>query len=167
MSKRIRMCLRLKKTSFAYPKSFVLADEISLDILAKAMMDAYSNSPDNEDDNLDDTLMELERVLSGFYGEFLRDTSFVIMDHEKVQACVLICLYRDEPTITYNFTVSESQRLGYQTLLIGRAAEILFEKGYHSLYLYVNLANKGAHRLYESLGFEEVPLTTLTEIYVD
>ncbi len=167
MSKRIRMSLRLKKTSFTYPKSFVLADEISLETLAEAMMDAYEDSIDYEGETQDDTLIELENVLSGYYGEFLSETSFVIMEHERVQACVLICLYRDEPTITYNFTIKESQRLGYQTLLIGRAAEILFEKGYHSLYLYVNLENKGAVRLYESLGFREVPLTTVTEIFID
>ncbi len=167
MSKRIRMCLRLEKTSYSYPKSFVLADEVSLEAMAEAMMDAYQDSFDYEGETLDDTLVELDHVLSGYYGEFLREASFVMMKGEEVQACVLLCLYRDEPTITYNFTRKNAQRLGYQTLLIGRVAEILFEKGYHSLYLYVNLDNQGAVRLYESLGFVEVPLTTLTEIFID
>lgn len=167
MSKRIRMCLRLEKTSFTYPKNFVLVDEVSLEAIAEAMMNAYEDSIDYEGESLDETLVELENVVSGYYGEFISEASFVIMEEEQVQACVLICLYRDEPTITYNFTRKSAQRMGYQTLLIGRAAEILYEKGYHSLYLYVNLDNKGAHRLYESLNFKEVPLTTVTEIFID
>lgn len=167
MSKRIRMCLRLKDTSYTYPKSFVLVDEISLEALAEAMLDSYMGSVDYEGETLDETLVELENVISGDYGEFLSEASFVIIDNEEVQACILICLYRGEPTVTYNFTRKSAQRMGYQTLLIGRSAEILYEKGYHSLYLYVHLENKGALRLYESLGFQEVPLTTLTEIFID
>lgn len=167
MSKRIRMCLRLKDTSYTYPKSFVLADEVSLEAIAEAMMDAYRDSVDYEGETLDDTLEELENVMSGYYGEFISEASFVIMDKEVVQACVLICLYRDEPTITYNFTRQSAQRMGYQTLLIGRAAEILYDKGYHSLYLYMHTENKGAYRLYQSLDFQEVPLTTVTEIFID
>ena len=167
MSKRIRMGLRLKDTSYTYPKSFILVDEVSLDALAEAMLDSYVGTVDYEGETFDETLVELDRVISGDYGEFLSEVSFVIMEEEEVQACILICPYRGEPTITYNFTRKSAQRMGYQTLLIGRSAEILYEKGYHTLYLYVHLENKGALRLYESLGFEEVPLTTITEIFVD
>lgn len=167
MSKRIRMSLRLNDENKEFPVKFVPAQKQHLYAMAEAILDAYQDTIDYEGEDLEQTVDELKRVYKGSYGPLMDEASFLLMDEGVVKAGVLVCLYRDEPTITYTFTRKKHQRLGYATLLISKSAYELYKKGYHSLYLYVTVENTGALRLYESLGFVEVPLTTVTEINID
>lgn len=167
MPKRIRMSLRLSPEVFDFPETIIPADSDRLDQIASCFLDAYEGTVDYEGENLQQTKDELRRVYTGYYGQFMEDASFLLFEDDNVQAGLLTCLYRGEPTITYTFTRKSKQRLGYATLLIGLACQVLYKKGYHSLFLYVTIENNDALRLYESLGFEEVPLTTLSEINID
>ncbi|HSP48079.1 MAG TPA: GNAT family N-acetyltransferase, partial [Clostridiaceae bacterium] len=65
------------------------------------------------------------------------------------------------------FTGKEYRRRGYATILIEKASEELRKKGYDSLCLYVTLENSDAVNLYESLGFYEVPITSVTEVITE
>ncbi len=167
MPKRIRMSLRLSDENKEFPVKLVPADEKHLHAIAEAVLDAYQDTIDYEGENLEQTLEELKRVYKGSYGPPIAKPSLLVMDNGIVKAGVLICLFQGEPTITYTFTRKQDQRLGYATLLICNAAYELYKMGYHSLFLYVTVENKGAVRLYESLGFKEVPLSTVTEINID
>lgn len=167
MPKRIRMSLRLSSNRYTYGEPFQEVTEALIPTIAEAILDAYEGTVDDEGDTLAQTIEELHLVFQGTLGPLLRDASLVIQKNGDLASGILLCDYRGEATLTYTFTKKAYQRLGYATLLIGRAAEILYEKGYHSLYLYVTMENKEALRLYESLGFVEVPLTTVSEIYVD
>ena len=167
MPKRIRMSLRLGDENREFPMTFVPAQKKHLYAMAEAVLDAYRDTIDYEGENLEQTLDELKRVYKGSYGPLMEEASFLLMEEDVVRAGVLVCLYRGEPTITYTFTRKTDQRLGYATLLISKSAYELYKMGYHSLYLYVTVENSSAVRLYESLGFIEVPLTTVTEINID
>lgn len=167
MTKRIRMCLRLNGDNGTFPETLRHVEIQYLHAMAEAVLDAYRDTVDYEGEDLDQTMDELTRVFNDYYGPLLTEASFLIMEKEEVKAGVLVCLYRNEPTITYTFTRKKEQRLGYATLLIMKAADVLYRQGHHSLYLYVTVENSGALRLYESLGFSEVPTTTISEINVD
>lgn len=167
MPKRIRMSLRLEEKDFDFPLELTPVKESLLHDIAEAMHNAYEGTIDDEGENLSQTLDELKRLFKGAYGPLMEEASYLVMDGKKVLSAILTCLYRGEPTITYTFTRKEAQRLGYATVLIAKAAEGLYENGYHSLFLYVTVENTPALRLYESLGFIEVPLTTVSEINID
>lgn len=167
MPKRIRMSLRLSKTDYDFPQEILSAEQKYLKEIASCALDAYKDTVDYEGEDLDQTIEEVQRVYEGFYGPFMKEASFIYLEDETVYAGLLTCLYRGEPTITYTFTRKSRQRLGYATQLIGFACQRLYELGYHSLFLYVTTENLDALRLYESLGFQEVPLTTLSEINID
>ncbi|WP_312654241.1 GNAT family N-acetyltransferase [Proteiniclasticum sp.] len=167
MPKRIRMSLRLSDEPMVFSHELVPAEFSYLEVMADAFLDAYRDTVDYEGETLTQTIDEITRVYRGCYGPFMQDSSFLLMENDQVSAGVLVCLYRDEPTITYTFTRKKDQRLGYATLLINRAAFELYKKGFHSLYLYVTVENTDALRLYESMGFTEVPITTVSDINID
>jgi len=167
MPKRIRMSLRLQDKVDDFPFELIPVKETQIMEIAEAMLDAYKGTIDYEGENLSQTIDELKRLFAGSYGPLMEEASYLVMEDKKVQAALLTCLYRGEPTITYTFTRKEAQRLGYATLLIAKAEQELYKNGYHSLFLYVTLENTSAVRLYESLGFIEVPLTTVEEISID
>ncbi|MGB4589758.1 MAG: GNAT family N-acetyltransferase [Clostridiaceae bacterium] len=167
MPKRIRMSLRLQETDFDFPFEITPVKETLINEIADAMLDAYKGTIDDEGENISQTLDELKRLFRGSYGPLMEEASYLVMEDKKVAAALLTCLYRGEPTITYTFTRKDAQRLGYATGLIAKAEQDLYKNGYHSLFLYVTLENTPAVRLYESLGFIEVPITTVNEINID
>ncbi|SFN33666.1 GNAT family N-acetyltransferase [Proteiniclasticum ruminis] len=167
MPKRVRMSLRLSKTDYEFPHEILSAERQYLEEIASCALDAYQDTVDYEGEDLAQTIEEVQRVYAGFYGPLMTEASFIYREDETVYAGLLTCLYRGEPTITYTFTRKSRQRMGYATQLIGLACQRLYELGYHSLFLYVTMENVDALRLYESLGFQEVPLTTLSEINID
>lgn len=167
MSERIRMNRRIEDEVRNFPFELIPAKEALLNSMAEAMLDAYQGSIDYEGENLQQTVDELKRVFRGSYGPLMEEASYLVMEGDQVLSGLLTCLYRGEPSITYTFTRKSAQRLGYATLLINKAFDGLYRSGYHLLFLYVTLTNKGAVRLYESLGFQEVPLTTVTQINID
>lgn len=167
MPKRIRMSLRLQEKDFDFPYEVTPVKETLITEIAEAMYDAYEDTIDYEGENLSQTIDELKRLFTGSYGPLMEEASYLIMEGKNVVSALLTCLYRGEPTITYTFTRKEAQRLGYATALIAKAEQELYRKGFHSLFLYVTLENTPAIRLYESLGFIEVPLTTVNDIQID
>lgn len=167
MPKRIRMSLRLQDKDFDFPYEVTPVKETLITEIAEAMYDAYEGTIDYEGENLSQTIDELKRLFTGSYGPLMEEASYLIMEDNKVVSALLTCLYRGEPTITYTFTRKEAQRLGYATALIAKAEQELYRNGFHSLFLYVTLENTPAIRLYESLGFIEVPLTTVNDIQID
>lgn len=167
LPKRIRMCMDLVEKVSNYPVEIVPVAGLDLMSLGSAMLDAYRDTIDYEGEDLGQTVDELKRLFRGLYGPLVAESSNVIMEDGVIAAGLLVCLYRDEPTITYTFTRKGSRRRGYATILIEKAAEELRKKGYDSLCLYVTLENSDAVSLYESLGFYEVPVTSVTEIITD
>lgn len=167
LPKRIRMCLDLVDKVTNYPVEIVPVSSLDLMSLGAAMLDAYRDTIDYEGEDLGQTVDELRRVFRGFYGPLVLESSNIIQVQGEIAAGLLVCLYRNEPTITYTFTRKEFRRRGYATILIEKAAEELRKKGHDSLCLYVTLENSDAVNLYESLGFYEVPITSVTEIITD
>lgn len=167
LPKRIRMCLDLVEKVSNYPVEIVPASGLDLITLGSAILDAYKGTIDDEGEDLGQTVDDLKRLFRGLYGPLVEESSNVILEDGRIAAGLLVCLYRNEPTITYTFTGKAHRRRGYATILIEKACEELRKKGYDSICLYVTLENSDAVNLYESLGFYEVPITSVTEVITD
>ncbi len=164
MPRRIRMRLDLEDKIRNYNVEITPVTEETIPELAGIMLDAYRDTVDYEGEDLKQTEDELGRVFRGLYGPVLKEASHTIWENGEAAASVLVCLFKHEPTITYTFTRKASKRKGYATALINKAEEELLKQGYRTLHLFVTLENRDAVNLYESLGFYEVPVTTVTEI---
>ena len=156
MSNRIKMKLNLKENFYEQsedvsPVFYEMSSE-----LAKTMLSAYSNSVDFEGDDLEDFENEISNVFKGLYGEFMPDLSSVIEVGDKISSGLLLCIFKDEPTVTYMFTNPIYQRKGIAEKLLNNTCYKLLEKGYSNLYLYLNLDNIPAYNLFDNFGFNEI-----------
>lgn len=159
MVKRIKMSIPLTEQVKNYPTAMIPVDAAYLPGMAEALLDAYQDTVDYEGESYEDALEELSQVLLGRYGPLMQEASWLILDNlGDVAAGVLVCLFQEEPTITYTFTRKTHRRKGYATLLLNKAQDTLYDLGYDNLSLYVTLENKEALNLYECLGFREAPL---------
>jgi RimJ/RimL family protein N-acetyltransferase len=131
--------------------------------LAGLMLDAYQGTVDYSGETADDALREIELTMSGSYGRFLSDCSFVVAAGGELAAACLVTLLDEgrpdeTPLVAFSMTRKGNQRQGIGGALILRSAAALFEKGYPRVALVVTADNTPARRLYEKLGFR--PQTT-------
>lgn len=162
MAKRIKMVKYLD----AYPPSdhdIRPVDKGRIREIAQIMLDSYIGTPDYEGETLHDTIKEIAMVFRGTYGEFLEDASFIALDEdEAIAACLFMCNFKNEPTLTYMFTCKACRHQGYATSLIQAAETALLELGHDRIFLFVSEDNEEALRLYRHQGFMAIPLNSST-----
>ncbi len=84
----------------------------------------------------------------------LWDCSFVAVDGERPVSAVLTSEEQPgRPLLGDVYTHLDWQNRGLATSLIQLAANALLDRGYRRMTLRVALANEGARRLYERIGF--------------
>ena len=121
---------------------------------AQLMVDAYRDTVDWEDG--DDEVIakaEIEKTISGGYGEFLSWASFAVVRGGQPVAQIALSNLDGVPTILFVYTAKSYQKQGLGETLIRAAAFELHERGFDQIQLFVTDTNP-ALALYERLGFQ-------------
>lgn len=100
---------------------------------------------------------EMQETLTGKYGDFLDFASFLVEDAAGIQSASIVTLYKGTPLLAYIMTRPDSQKKGLASFLIQRSIDVLAQHGYAELELAVTKGNSSAEKLYEKLGFKDVP----------
>lgn len=127
--------------------------------LGALMWDAYRGTPDERDagTGAESATEEIRQVFAGEHGPFLPDASYVAYDGVRPVAAALVTLWAGEPLLAYVFTAAGYTGRGLARRLIETAGDTLARRGHVRMNLAVTDANVRARRLYESMGFAEVP----------
>lgn len=123
--------------------------------LADLLVAAYRGTVDDLDESPGEALDYLEKRISGaMVGPMLWDCSFLALDDESPVAAVITSEEEpDRPLLGDVYTHPDWQRRGLATALIQLTANALLDHGYMRMTLRVAIANEGARRLYERIGF--------------
>ncbi|MFC4053311.1 GNAT family N-acetyltransferase [Actinomadura syzygii] len=129
-----------------------------LPALAALMWDAYRGTPDEPDvGSITGAVREVRLTMDGEYGTFLPAASFVAEYDERPVAGALVTLYRDVPLLAFLFVAPSHAGNGLGQALVQAVMHALAEQGHDALTLAVTRRNRRARRLYDRLGFVEVP----------
>jgi GNAT superfamily N-acetyltransferase len=124
--------------------------------IAKAMLNAYMGTVDQQEDTFEEALCEVENIFNDKYGSLITEASLMINGRSEVAAIIFITLYKETPLIIELFTCKNYYKQGMATSLINASMNELLDIGYNQLCLYVKEDNKDAIQLYRKLGFEIV-----------
>lgn len=126
--------------------------------LAALLLEAYRGTTDDEGEQYPDAVKEVERILAGGSGDLLWPHSYVLRDEDgRITAAAWVTLWRGFPLIAHVVTHPKAQRRGLGGALLRQAASSLARAGYGELRLWVTKGNQPAERLYERLGFRDLP----------
>lgn len=160
MPDRIKMKKRLVRIDESPDFKVIHPNEVDKVDIASVMYEAYKDTVDYEDDTIDDLVMDILNIERGLYGKYLPEASFLAIFKQRVIGGIFLCDFKNEATITYNFTQKKYRNMGVSSTLIQLAENVLFDKGYDDIHLYVSLENQSAFNLYQSLGFEKEEIET-------
>ena len=125
--------------------------------LAGLMLAAYRDTADDEEQGPpQDALEEVQHTLSGKYGDFLWEHSFLIDEGGEVLSASLVTIFEGAPLLAFSVTHPSRKRRGLAGALILTSARSLRDVGNQRLVLFVSEANLPARKLYEKLGFRVV-----------
>ncbi|TDD36864.1 GNAT family N-acetyltransferase [Actinomadura sp. KC06] len=132
-------------------------DDADTAAIAALLWDAYRGTPDEADvGDLKGAAREVRLTLSGEYGTFLRDASFVAEHDGRPVAGALVTLYKDVPLLAFLFVAQSHMGHGLGRGLVQAVMHALADQGHDTLTLAVTRRNRRARRLYDRLGFIEV-----------
>ena len=155
MANRIEMKLDLVNGIYeSYPNVSPVFYEMTEEI-AQVMYDSYYGSIEYESETYEDFLDEITFVFKGLYGEFMPNLSSVYEYNNEIIGALLLCIYKDDPMVTYMFTKPGYQRKNIGLRLLSTTCFKLLNEGYKELFLYLNLDNKPAYNLFDKFGFNE------------
>ena len=124
--------------------------------LARLMLEAYRGTADDEGENLEDALEAVQHTLSGAYGGFLWEHSYLIEESGQALSASLVTSFEGAPLLAFSMTHPSHKRQGLAGTLILESARSLRDDGNQRLLLFVSEANLPARKLYEKLGFRAV-----------
>ena len=123
--------------------------------LAVLMLDAYTGTIDfDETDTLDVARDEVRGYLSG---DPLLEHSFLALDAGIPVAAALVSRYEGRPMIGYVMTAAAHKGRGLATAVTRLALASLHAAGERDVHLWVTRGNESAERIYERLGFRDIP----------
>ena len=123
--------------------------------LAVLMLDAYTGTIDFDES---DTLEVARDEVGGYFsGEPMLEHSFLAIDAGRPVAANLICRYEGSPLIGYVMTAAAHKGRGLATAVTQLALASLHAAGERQAHLWVTRGNTHAERMYERLGFRDVP----------
>lgn len=125
--------------------------------LARLMLDAYRGSVDDEGEGPDEAKAEIDRLFAGAYGPFNGGASEVTAREGRIVAATLVTEHDGVALIAFSMTSPEWKRRGLARAGLLRTMERLRRAGRREVWLAVTATNEPARRLYEFIGFEEVP----------
>lgn len=127
--------------------------------LGRLMFDAYRGTIDDEGEPLEGALAEVQRTFEGAYGSMMWEASFVapVGADGLLPSASVVTFWEGAPLLAFSMTRPEAQRQGLAAQLIRASAGALLQRGHERLLLVVTAGNTPAERLYEKLGFLDVP----------
>lgn len=128
--------------------------------LARLMFDAYRGTIDDEGEPFESAVAEVGKTFEGGYGTMVWGASFASPSPEDpgvLDSATVVTLWRDEPLLAFSMTRPELKRRGLAGALIRSSARSLARLGHDRVVLVVTVGNGAAERLYEKLGFHDVP----------
>lgn len=128
--------------------------------LARLMLDAYRGTIDDEGESLEGAVAEVNKTLAGGYGPMVWKASFVVPsadDPSVLDSASLVTLSRDEPLLAFSVTRPAVKGRGLAGGLIRASVRSLARLGHARIVLVVTAGNTPAERLYEKLGFRDIP----------
>ena len=128
--------------------------------LGALMLAAYRGTVDDEGETEADAVAEVERTLSGEYGQFLTDCSFSVDDDARIRGASLVTLWEGRPILAHLVVHPEVRRRGLGTFLMATSWNALVGAGYAHVDLFVTEENEPAVGLYRKLGFQVVDRLT-------
>jgi GNAT superfamily N-acetyltransferase len=144
---------RADRSEFDAARRVLPADEHGL---AGLMLEAYRDPADDEGATFEDALKEVLHTLSGGYGDFLWEHSFLAEEGGEALSASLVTSFESAPLLAFSMTHPSRKRRGLAGALILKSARSLREDGNQRLMLFVSEGNLPARRLYEVLGFRVV-----------
>lgn len=132
----------------------VVTDDI--DWLAKLMDESYRGTIDHEGETLEQCKEEMLGTLSGKYGPYISEASFLITAESEIASACLITKWKEKPLIAFTMTNPRFQRQGLGRALIEKSLDALSKIGESVLYLVVTDRNTAAKNLYRKIGFKEL-----------
>jgi RimJ/RimL family protein N-acetyltransferase len=125
--------------------------------LARLMLDAYEGTIDADgSETLDDARTEVAGYFSA-ERQPMPEHSFVALDGDVPVAAVLVARYENLPLIAYVMTAAAHKGAGLATALTHLALASLHAAGERRVHLWVTSGNTAAERIYERIGFRDVP----------
>lgn len=157
---RISTALDIERTFYDRGLASRTVNIEDVDRLAILMDRACRNTIDWERETPEQCRDEMHGTLSGKYGPFLADASFVIVGlptldslEGDILAASLVTLWNEKPLLAFSMTAPDAQGKGYAGFLIERSISALVKHGYPEFFLVVTGGNTAAERLYARLGF--------------
>lgn len=158
MKDRIKMKKNIYESTIEHSELISLIGLAKAEDIAEAMYDAYLDTTDYENDKVEDFLAEIKNFKNGLYGKALETASLCIANSSEILTGLFVADFKGQATLTYSFTKKAYQNQGLAKILINACENELIKLGYKDLYVYINLENIPAFNLFESLGFQEIPI---------
>ena len=120
MKSRFRMKLELDRQHLAGGWLFRTISEGDVEALGALMLDAYRGTIDYEGETLEDATTEVWTVLAGGYGAFLKDSSYVIEDEERLLSASMVVFSEElgQPLLVFSMTHPDHKRKGMAEFLV-------------------------------------------------
>jgi GNAT superfamily N-acetyltransferase len=125
--------------------------------LASLMLAAYRGTADDAGEGPAAAAAEIARLFEGAYGTFDATCSEAVIRDGSIVNATLVTEFQGCPLIAFSMTAPEWKRRGLARAGLLRVMERLRRAGRAEVGLVVTKANIPARRLYECLGFAEVP----------
>lgn len=123
--------------------------------LARLMLDAYRGTIDYEGETIVEAAAEVDAWFAS--PEPLPDRSLVALEGGGIVGAALLSRVDGIPFVAYLYTDPAWKRRGIAEGLVRAAMASLAETGEDRIHLWVTAGNTAAERIYDRLGFVDVP----------
>lgn len=127
--------------------------------LAALMLDAYTGTIDYDGETFDDSKAEINRLLTGEYGDFLPEHSWLCSEEDETLSACLVSFWqvRHMPLLSYVFTSAQAKGRGLAQIVLNRSLCSLSSDGYHDVHAFITEGNTPSERLHLRAGFAVLP----------
>lgn len=128
--------------------------------LATLMLDAYEGTIDADgSETIDDARTEVTGWLSSVSARPMLEHCYVAVDGDAAVpvSALLVSRVADLPFVAYAYTAADHKGRGLSTGLLAHAMRSMRDAGERQVHLWVTVGNVPAERIYERLGFRDMP----------
>jgi ribosomal protein S18 acetylase RimI-like enzyme len=127
------------------------------DRLAELMLDAYVGTIDYDGETMVEAVAEIDGYFAAKAGVPVLAHSLVAVEAGRIVSAALLSNLKGLPHVAYLYTDPARKRRGLAQGLLRSAMTSLAAAGHERIYLWVTPGNTPAERIYERLGFVDVP----------
>jgi hypothetical protein len=124
--------------------------------LGELLYEADRGTVDDEGLPVSNSIEEVRLTLSGRYGRFLPECSYLGLEGDRIVSAVLMTFYEKDqmPLVAYTMTHPIYKNRGWCKTLLRLGCGKLHELGYKKCFLSVNPKNLAAVAAYKGAGFQ-------------